>query len=133
VLSRRRRELGGERGSAVVEFALVLPLLLLVSLAIVQVGIVARDQLLVVEAARAGAREASIDLDGGAVRSAALAAAPSLDRSRVEISVRRAGGLGEPVVVTVGYGSTIAAPLVGLFLPSEVRLTATATMRQEFG
>jgi Flp pilus assembly protein TadG len=40
----------------VVEFALVLPILLVVTLAVVQVGLVARDQLMVVQASRAGAR-----------------------------------------------------------------------------
>jgi hypothetical protein len=40
----------------VVEFALVLPILLMVTLAVVQVGLIARDQLMVVQASRAGAR-----------------------------------------------------------------------------
>ena len=50
-----------ERGSAVVEFALVLPVLLLLCLALVQVGVLARDQLLLVQAARAGSRQAVVD------------------------------------------------------------------------
>ncbi len=44
-----------QRGSAVVELALLLPILLLVLLAVVQVGVVARDQLVLVQSARAGA------------------------------------------------------------------------------
>jgi Flp pilus assembly protein TadG len=40
-----------------VEFALVLPLLLVMCLALVQVGLLARDRLLVEAVARAGARE----------------------------------------------------------------------------
>ena len=36
-----------ERGSAAVEFALVVPLVLVLALALVQVGLVARDRLLV--------------------------------------------------------------------------------------
>jgi Flp pilus assembly protein TadG len=47
--------LPADRGSAVVEFALVLPLLLLVVLAVVQVGLLGRDQLLVTQSSRAGA------------------------------------------------------------------------------
>ena len=42
-------------GSAAVEFALVLPLVLVVALALVQVGLLVRDRLLVESAARAGA------------------------------------------------------------------------------
>ena len=131
--SSRARALEAERGSAVVEFALLLPILLLVTLAIVQVGMVARDQLLVVEAARAGAREAAVDPDAGSVRSRAIAAAPGLDPSRVEVSIQRSDGLGQPVSVTIGYVAPIAVPLAGWLFPSEVRLSAAATMRQEFG
>jgi len=45
-----------ERGTAAVEFALVLPLVLVVALALVQTGLLVRDRLLVEVAARAGAR-----------------------------------------------------------------------------
>ena len=125
-------ERGRERGSAVVEFALVLPILLLLCLALVQVGLLARDQLLLVQASRAGSRQAAVDPDDGAVRVAALDAAPGLDPARVEVTVVRAGGVGQPVVVTVDYGASIAVPLAGVFFPSEVRLEASTAMRQEF-
>jgi Flp pilus assembly protein TadG len=45
-----------ERGSAAVEFALLLPILLLLLLAFVQVGVIARDSLVLTQASRAGAR-----------------------------------------------------------------------------
>ena len=41
----------GERASAAVEFALVLPLILIMSLALVQVGLLVKDQLVVLGAA----------------------------------------------------------------------------------
>ncbi len=57
---RRRRSMRriarGQGGSATVEFVLVLPLLFVVTLGLVQVGLLARDRLLVEAAARAGAR-----------------------------------------------------------------------------
>jgi Flp pilus assembly protein TadG len=126
--SRRRLE----RGSAVVEFALVLPVLLLLCLALVQIGVLGRDQLLLVQAARAGSRQSVVDPEDGPVRSAALEAAPGLDPTLVEVTVDRTGGLGQPVEVTVGYRARIAVPLAGLFFPSEVRLEASTAMRQEF-
>ncbi len=131
-MRRSPRRRGWERGSAVVEFALVLPILLLVCLALVQIGVLARDQLLLVQGARAGARQAAVDPDDGVVRTMVLEAAPGLDPTRVDVTVERAGGRGEPVRVTVGYDATIAVPLAGLFLPEMVRLDAAATMRQEF-
>jgi Flp pilus assembly protein TadG len=56
-----------------VELALVLPLVLLLLLGVVQVGLVVRDQILVVHAAREAAREAAVDPAPGAARRAALA------------------------------------------------------------
>src|SRR4051812_2226220 len=87
----------GERGSAAVEFALVLPLVLVVLLGLVQVGLVVRDRVLVEAAARAGARAAAVVDDQAAIEGAAMDAAPSLDRSLATVDVTRAGTRGDPV------------------------------------
>ena len=50
-----------DRGQATVELALVLPVLVLFLLALVQTALVARDAVLVQDAARAAVREASVD------------------------------------------------------------------------
>ena len=50
-----------DRGQASVELALVLPVLVLLLLALVQTALVARDEVLVQDAARAAVREASVD------------------------------------------------------------------------
>ena len=119
-----------QRGSATVEFALVLPILLVVALAIVQVGLIARDQLLVVQAARAGAREAAVSPDAGEVQSAASGAAPGIASLSVQIS--RAGSIGDPVVVAVAANRPLAIPFVDWLFPSQISLHATAVVRQEF-
>jgi Flp pilus assembly protein TadG len=124
---------GGERGSAAVEFALVLPLLLLVLVAGVQVGVLARDDLVLTHSARAGAREAAVEADDERVRSAAAASAPGLDPSALEIAIERSGVRGDPVTVSVAYDAPISGLLSGWLLPDVVQLRATATMRQEFG
>src|SRR3989442_1224277 len=72
-----------EQGSAAVEFALVLPLVLVVLLGLVQVGVLVRDRVLVEAAARAAARApALVDdqaaIQGPAADAAALAAAQEL-------------------------------------------------------
>jgi Flp pilus assembly protein TadG len=122
-----------ETGSAVVEFALVLPLLLLVALALVQVTVVGRDRLLLQHAARAGAREAAVDADDAAVRQAVLDAAVPLDPAGVSVTVERAGGFGQPVLVRVAFDVPVAMPLAGWLLPASVHLAAQTAMRQEFG
>jgi Flp pilus assembly protein TadG len=123
----------GQRGSAVVEFALLLPILLMLLLALVQVGVLARDRLLLAQAARAGAREAAIQESEPAIRDAALAAGAGLDPTRLRLEIQRVGERGDPVTVSLGYDVPVAGVLAGWLLPATVTLTTSATARQEFG
>lgn len=122
-----------ERGSAVVELALLLPVLFLVLLAVVQVGVIARDRLVLEEAARAGARAASVTLDEAEVRAAVLRAAGPLDPTRLELEVLREGAQGDVVAVEVRYRARVAEPIAGWLMPAKVDLGASAAMRQEVG
>jgi Flp pilus assembly protein TadG len=117
----------------VVEFALVLPILLLLVLAIVQVGVLGRDRLLLAQASRAGAREAAITDSASAVLDAATRAAPGLDPTRLRLTIERTGVRGAPVTVSASYDVPVAAALAGWLLPSVVTLDAASTTRQEFG
>ena len=126
---RRRR---AERGSAAVEFALLLPILLLVLLALVQVGALARDQLVLTQASRAGAREAAVNGSIDAVHEAVRSAAAGLNSERVAIGVSWGVERGEPVTVSVTYEVPVASPLAGWLLPETVTLRSSATMRREF-
>ena len=118
-------------GTVVVEFALLLPVLFLVLLAAVQVGVLVRDQLVLTQAARAGAREAAVTLDEGVVRAAVERAASGLDGASLGMSVTREGSQGAPVTVGVSYSVDVVGPLAGWLLPATVLLEASATMRQE--
>ena len=126
------RTVGAERGTATVEFALLLPLLLVMCLALVQVGLLARDRLLAEAVARAGAREAALQADEAAIREAALAAGPGLDADAVTIGVTREGSVGDPVTVEVGYAEPIRVPFVDWLFGDTVSMAASATDRQEF-
>jgi Flp pilus assembly protein TadG len=124
---------GDERGSAVVEFALVMPLLLLVALALVQIAVIGRDRLVLEHAVRAGVRQASIDPDDAAVRQAVDDAVVPLDPAGVAVQIDRGGTFGDPVVVRVDYDVPVAVPLAGWLLPASVHLDTELAMRQEFG
>ena len=120
-----RRHARSDRGQASVELALVLPVLLLFLLALLQTALVARDEVLVQDAARAAAREASVDAGGRRVVDAARRTLGG-----AEVDVRRSGGVGEPVSVVVRYHDHTNLPLIGPLFP-DVTLTAHATMRAE--
>jgi len=121
-----------QRGSAAVELALVLPLALLVALALVQVGLLGKDALLVEQAAREGAREAAVTVQDERAREAALRAG-DLAPERTDVEIERAGSVGDPVTVRVHYRSPMVVPFVDWLLPEEVTLTSAVTMRQEAG
>ena len=121
-----------ERGSATLEFALILPILLLLALALVQVGLVVRDELVLVGAARAAAREAAVTPDDVRVRSAMAASAPGLDTARVDLSVQRTAR-GDPASVSLVYDEPMRVPFIEWLFPSKVTLRTSASMRQEFG
>jgi hypothetical protein len=114
-----------QHGQAAVELALALPLVALLLLAVVQVGLVVRDQVLTVHAAREAARAAAVDSDPGRARAAALAGS-GLPGGRLVVELRR----GTSAEVTVRYRSATDLPLVGPLLP-DIVLRAKATMRSE--
>ena len=120
-----RRAARPDHGQAAVELAIVLPALLLFLLAIVQTAVVARDEVLVQDAARAAVREASVDAGTARITAAARRALPHVD-----VTVRRGGDLGDPVEVRVRYHEHTDLPLVGPLYP-DVDLQASATMRRE--
>jgi Flp pilus assembly protein TadG len=119
-----------EEGSAAVEFALVLPLVLTAALALVQVGLIARDALVVAHAAREGAREAAVTTDDTQVRNAVIDRG-GLAAHTTTVHVDRTGARGEPVTVRVDHRIPVVVPFVAWLLPDEVAVRASATMRQE--
>lgn len=117
---------GRSRGQATVEFALVLPLVAVLALAVVQVALVARERVLVTHAARVGARSASVGATDAEVRRDVVAAV-DLAADRVDVRVGRAG---TTVEVVVTYRSTTDVPLAGALI-ADVELRATARMPRE--
>ena len=95
------------------------PFVAVALLLVVQVGLVAHDQVLVVHAAREAARAAAVGSPPPAL--------DGLDPSRTEVEVDRGGGR---VRVRVRYRSATAVPIVGP-LVAEVVLVAETTMRDE--
>ena len=114
----------GDRGQAVVELALAMPLLCLLLLGIVQVALVVRDQLLVIEAARIGARAAAVSAQPAESAADAVSHAINADAS---VSTAISHGY---VTVTVARTSHTDVALVGWLLP-DVDVRSSATMMLE--
>jgi Flp pilus assembly protein TadG len=121
-------------GQATVEMALAFPLVALMLLAVVQVTLVARDQIAVIHAAREGARAAALSGAGPGDGLAAARSATALDAGRLSVGVsgRLSVGVsrGAEVRVTVRYRSRTDVAIVGRLL-GDITVQATATMRAE--
>jgi Flp pilus assembly protein TadG len=118
------------RGQATVEFVMVLPLVAMVCLAVVQVAVVARRDVLVAHAAREAARAAAVESDSTAAVTAAREAAVrsgGLDASRLKVIVSRDV---DDVHVTVRYEDPTDVAMVGRLVRS-VTLQERVTMRRE--
>jgi len=113
-----------DRGQAAVEFALAIPIVVVLLLGVIQVLIVGLRQAALDTAARNGARAASV---AGDAASAARAAVDDAVGLRVEVvtSVGRSN-----VTVVVTYDDPTSVPVIGRVI-GDVRLTATATMPRE--
>lgn len=128
-MTRRRAPLGADGGQASVELALLLPLVALLLLAILQVGLLARDVVLVTHAAREAARAAAVDASPGAPLAAARSAG-GLDPARLSVAVTGRGAPGSRVRVMVAYRAPTDVPLVGALIGDRT-VRSAATMRVE--
>lgn len=118
-----------ESGQATVEFALVLPFLFLFSMAIVQVGSVANDQLALGHAARTAARAISLgDITSENANQVAFSAVENaVTLENINIQVELDESLAR---VTLTYERQISLPIIGDLI-DELTLHASVSMPRE--
>jgi Flp pilus assembly protein TadG len=114
------------------EFALVLPLLVVLLFAIIQFGITFNNYISLTDAVRAGARKGAVarhlDDPAGETVAQVRTAAGDLDAALLQISVESTWQPGEEVTVTATYPYKIK--LFGIPL-KEGRISSTTTERVE--
>ena len=121
-----------ERGASAVEFALILPILVILVFGIIEFGIAYNNYISITHAAREGARLAAVNMDeieGIAwFENRVRESAPSVAIESITLSGQD-GIIGDKVTVTVtGEVLNIEIPLVGSW---PVQLASTATLRIE--
>ena len=120
---------GAQRGQATVELALLLPVVVLLVLAVLQLGLVARDVVLVTHASREAARAAAVDPEPDAALRAARSAG-GLDPDRLRVTEQGGGSAGSRVRVEVTYRIPTSVPIIGALL-GDPTVHSTTTMRVE--
>ena len=119
--------MSADSGSATVEIALLLPLVLMVMFAVAEVAMAARVQLELVNGAREGARVAAVSPEPADAVAAVQQALGELG-GHARIGVSRPHVVGEPATVTVVLRHRIGSILFG---GTSIELQAQASMRVE--
>jgi Flp pilus assembly protein TadG len=114
-----------DRGQAAVEFAIALPLVVVLVLGVLHVVVVARDQLAIELAAREGARAAAVAAAPDVAATRAARAATTLRPLGVATSRN-----GSRVTVVVSHRSDPGMPMIGTLIGG-VELDASVTMERE--
>lgn len=135
--ARRRRGWLGERGQAMVEFALIVPMLLIVLFGIIDLGAALYDQVTLASAAQDGARTGAINGDTAAAANAAVNAVKSPIGCSPAPSASPAptiGGTPKQIQVTLTCkynGITPLGHMLGITLfPSGITASANAKVEQ---
>jgi Flp pilus assembly protein TadG len=131
----RRRRRGGQ---SLVEFAVVLPVFLLILAGILDFGLGLYSQMTVINAAREGARLGIVDQKVADITARVDSMAAGLDKTQLTISVTckhedgsacsATWGSGDAVIVKVDYGYRMLWPLA---FGNTLNLSSTVQMRIE--
>ncbi|MGB3346411.1 MAG: TadE family protein [Candidatus Humimicrobiia bacterium] len=130
---KRIRIIKNEKGASAVEFALILPILIMLVFGIFQFGIAYNNYITITHAAREGARRAAVDLDISnlsPLKQIIIDRAYPIPLTEADIDIRTPEGIkiGDPVEVEITYNITVEIPLVGSW---SIPLTSKAVMRLE--
>jgi Flp pilus assembly protein TadG len=118
-----------ERGAAVVEFALVAPLLLMMVLGIAEFGRAYHVQTTLSQAAREGVRVMALQNDPAAAVAATRAAAPDLTLTNITVTPSSCVASGSTPAATATVTVTFPLTFVTRLFGTGVTLTGRGVMR----
>lgn len=124
--------MNSEKGQSLVEFALVLPLLILLLFGIIDFGRIFHAYLTLDHAGREAARAASIGKDDTSIKNVAVNNASSINLKEEKVSIFPVGSKssGSDVTITITYPVDFLTPVIGKLI-SPLTLTDTTVMRVE--
>jgi Flp pilus assembly protein TadG len=130
----RRKIIRNRRGQALVELALVVPVLLALVFGIVEFGRLFSAYMTIQHAAREGARLGVLGATDAEIASRVYANSPTLDPALLSVTVSPGITLRTPgsiMTVSVAYSFQVVIPIVNTLLGSTVPVAAFVSMRVE--
>ncbi|SOC37260.1 TadE family protein [Ureibacillus acetophenoni] len=121
-----------EKGASIVEFALILPLLILLVFGIIDFGRIFHAYLTIDHAGREAARVASVGKFSDVETTAVQKSGNMITAEDVEVTYSDVNKIrGSIATVKIDYKITFLTPIIQPFFPSGLTLSDTTTMRIE--
>jgi Flp pilus assembly protein TadG len=126
--------LRSNEGQSLVEFAIILPILLMLIMGILEFGIMLNSYLAVRNASREGARAAIVGSTDIEINNLILTISPSLNSTDLTVVVTPSASSrksGDPITVEIQYNYQFTVPIISGIFGSGVVLKAQTIMRIE--
>jgi len=123
-----------KRGQAIVETALILPIIVLILMGIIDFGLMFNNYLVINNAAREGARNAAVGTSDTNVKNMILNMTSTLDHTKMTTTIYPSELLrkkGEEVIITIEYDNKLITPIISAIVPNPLHLKSKTVMRIE--
>lgn len=117
-----------KKGQAMVEFALIIPIFLLLLLGMVDLSRVISANFVLDNAARSAARIGAVSDDDVKIQSAIDSSTAALDNGSISSSITRNG---EELTIEIDYSVEILTPIVSNILGNSIPISGKTIMRIE--
>lgn len=128
------KSLRNERGQSLVEFAIILPILLVIIMGIIEFGMMMNSYLAISNASREGARIGIVGSSDIDIKNLIIATSPSLDTEDLVVNISPSDGTrisGDTLTVKVTYNYQLTVPIISIIFHNVVVLNAQTSMRIE--
>lgn len=129
-----RKKVHTRNGQALVETALVLPIIILVLMGIIDFGLMFNNYLVVSNASRDAARNAVVGHTDVETNALIANMTSTLDQAKIKVTISPADSIrrkGDQVSVTIEYDNTLLTPIISAIISNPVKLKSKTIMRME--
>lgn len=128
------KNLKNHKGQALVEFAIILPVILLLVMGIFQFGMMLNSYLTIENASREGARAGIVGSSDAEIQELIIAISPILDPLNVTVDItpnETDRGSGDTLTVKVTYNYKLTVPIISSLFNNVIVLNGQTSMRVE--
>lgn len=128
------KNLKNQKGQALIEFAIIMPILLMFVMGILQFGMMLNSYLTIENASREGARAGIIGSSDIEIRDLIIVTSPSLNPENLTVTItpdEASRKSGDTLTVNVTYSYKLIVPIISSFFNDGVVLRGQTSMRIE--